>query len=129
MPNYAASAPNYANERWPGSGGLRVPQEAGAATLDVSQLVTVNGGGASSVTLNSTQVNASVLVIGSMSATTNNTVSYPAAFPGALVAVKNSSGSALTLKVTGQTGVSIANGSHMLVACNTTDIEQYGAAF
>jgi len=129
MPSAAASAPNYDDVRWPAKGGLRVPQEAGSATLDVSLLVTANGNGASALTLNSSQVNASVLLITNMSATANNTVSYPVAFPGMIVAVKNSSGSACTVKVAGATGVSIANGSHMAVYCNTTDIEQYAAAF
>lgn len=134
----AGSAPNYDNVGWPtAAGGIRIPTEifgaAGAgspaATMEVALYSSTTAQAGSSLTLNAIQMNASELVIGSMSSTTNNIVSFPAAAPGAIYFVKNLSGSACTVKVAGQTGTSIANGSHMVVVCNKTDIEQWSAAF
>jgi hypothetical protein len=126
----AGTAPNYDNVQWPGSDGLRVPQETAPATLAVVKMATVNGGGASTVTLTPAQTGASVLVITNMGSVAS-TVLLPAAFPGHVYAFKNStgSGSNCTFKVTGQTGVAVADGSHAILVCNTTDIEQYAAAF
>jgi len=123
------TAPYFDNVRWPGADGLRVPQEAGSATLAVTSYQSTAAQSGSSLTLNAIQMNASVLFIGSMSSTTNNTVSLPAAIPGAVFLFKNNSGSACTFKVSGATGVSVANGSHAILACNSTDIEQFGASF
>lgn len=126
----ASTAPDYANERWPGSGGLRVPQEAGKATLAVKKLVIVSGGGLATYTLNPSEIQASVLVITNMGSVAS-TVFLPAAIPGHVYAFKNStgSGSNCTFKVTGQTGTAVADGSHVILACNNTDIEKWTAAF
>lgn len=120
----AGSAPNYDNVRLPG--GIRIPQEVGTATMTVKKLITVNGSGASTYTLQSTEVNASELVITNMGSITS-VVSLPAAIPGHIYAFKNStgSGSNCTFKVTGQTGVAVKDGSHAILVCNQTDIERW----
>lgn len=124
----AGNAPNYDNVLWPGGDGIRVPQEAAPCTLDVSKLVIVNGGGASTVTLAASQTAASVLIITNMGSITS-TVSLPAAFPGSVYLFKNSTGSSsnCTFKVAGGTGVAVADGSHAILACNATDIERWTA--
>ena len=121
-----ANPPFYEDIRWPGAGGLRVPQEAAPASLAIDKMVTVNGNGASTITLNSSQVGASELVITNMGSITS-VVSLPAAFPGHIYAFKNStgSGSTCTFKVTGKTGVAVADGSHAILVCNATDIERW----
>lgn len=126
----AGSAPDWDNVRWGGPDGLRVPTEASPATLAVKKLVTVNGGGLATYTLTASDMMASVLVVTSMGSVAS-TVLLPAASPGKVYAFKNStgSGSNCTFKVTGKTGVAVADGSHMMLVCNTTDIEQYSAAF
>ena len=125
-----ANPPYYDDVRWPGAGGLRVPQESAPATLSIEKMVTLNGNGASTITLNSGQVGASELVITNMGSITS-VVSYPAAFPGRVVLIKNStgSGSSATIKVTGQTGFSLADGSHVIATFNTVDLVQWAAAF
>jgi hypothetical protein len=130
----AGSAPNYDNVMWPGSGGLRVPQEAASsgnkASLSVNKLVTVNGGGASTYTLKDFECQASYLVITNMG-TQTSVVSLPAAFPGTFYFFKNStgSGSNCTFKVTGQSGASVADGSHAIFVCSATDLEKWTATF
>jgi hypothetical protein len=122
---------------WPTVGGIRIPTEVfgtggagnASAVMEIDLYVATASQAGSSVTLNAQQAAASVLVIGTMSSTTNNLVNFPAANPGASYFVKNSSGSACTVKVTGQTGTSVANGSHAILVMNKTDIEQWSAAF
>lgn len=124
-----ASAPDYDNVRWGGADGLRLPTEAGKATFAIKQLVTVAGGSSSTYALQSNQVDASLLLITAMSTATNNVVTLPAAIPGHIYAFKNSSGSACTFKVTGQTGTSVGIGSHAILVCNATDIERWTPDF
>jgi hypothetical protein len=111
-----------------GPGGIRIPTEVGKATFDVTKMVTINGQGASTYTLSAVESNASMLVITNMGSITS-VVSLPAAFPGAFYLVKNStgSGSTVTFKVAGQTGVAVADGSHAILASNATDIERWTA--
>jgi len=125
-----ASAPDFDNVRWGGPDGLRVPQEAGKATLALKQMVTVNGGGSSTWTLLSTEISASELVVTNMGSITS-VVSLSAAYPGKVYAFKNStgSGSTCTLKVSGQTGTAVKDGSHAILVCNATDIERWTADF
>lgn len=124
-----ASAPLYDDVRW-WRPGLRIPREAQGGTVGVRQQITVNGGGASTYTLQSTEVNASSLIITNMGST-SSVVSLPAAIPGAVYAVKNStgSGSSCTFKVTGQTGTAVTDGSHAILVCNSTDIERWTANY
>lgn len=144
----APTAPYYDNIKLGGPGGIRIPQEVGSAIFSVVQRVTINAssiGGSSttnSITLtpfynsnvadiagsgSAAGAEASLIVVtGAGSGAT--TLSLPAAFPGYYYCLKNSSGQSCTLKVTGQSGVSVATGSHQMLLCDTTDISALAAA-
>lgn len=108
----AATPPDYDNVRWGGPDGLRVPQEAGKATLALKQEIDINVGGAGSTnTVNLTSAQQS----GSYYTVTNagsgaTTVNFPVgAAPGHVFTVYNNSGQTCTFKVSGLTGVAVAN--------------------
>lgn len=124
----AGSPPNYDNVMWPGSGGLRVPQENSPATLCLIKQVTVNIGTQGSgnvVTLNPNQTLASEVVVTNASAAA--TVKWPGAFPGYSFVAYNNSGATCTFMVTGQTGVAVANGKRAVLVCEATDIARVSA--
>lgn len=115
------TAPNYANERWPGAGGLRVPQEMNDATLAVEKLVTLDFSKLTSpYTLASTQTLASEIVVGSSA--TASIVTFPAAFPGHAFVAYNNSSSGCTFLVKGQTGVSVGSGKRAILVVETVDV-------
>lgn len=121
-----ATAPDYANERWPGSGGLRVPQEVAPATLAVKKLVTLDFSKLTSpYTLPGTQTLASEIVVGSSAAAT--IVTFPAAFPGHSFVVFNNSSSGCTFKVASQTGVSVGSGKRAILVCESVDVARVTA--
>lgn len=122
----AATAPDYANERWPGSGGLRVPQEVAPATLAVKKLVTLDFSKVvSPYTLPPTQALASELIVGTSTVAT--IVTFPAAFPGHIFVAYNSSSSGCTFKVNAQTGVSVGSGKRAVLVCESVDIARVTA--
>lgn len=122
----AATAPDYANERWPGSGGLRVPQEVAPATLAVKKLVTIDFSKvASPYALPPTATLASELVVGSSA--TASIVTFPAAFPGHIFVAFNNSSSGCTFKVAGQTGISVGVGKRAVLVCESADIARVTA--
>lgn len=127
----AANPPDYDNVRWGGPDGLRVPQEAGKATLAIKKLSNVNvgtQGAANSVTLLPDQALASELVItNSVSSTTASTVSFPGAFPGHLFVAFNNTASGCTVKVVGQTGISVGSGKRAVLVCEAVDIARAAA--
>lgn len=125
----AGTPPNYDDVRWPAKDGLRVPQEAGAATLDVSLLVTIALGAltaAASVTLNSAQTAASELVVTGSGAFAT-TLILPTAFPGSSYILFNNTANTVTLMVAGQTGVTVASGKRALLVCEATDVARVTA--
>jgi hypothetical protein len=142
------TAPKYDDVRRGGPGGIRIPQEVGDAAFKVVQKVSINasfiGGSATTnaialvpfVNQNVADIAGSgvaggaeaslIIITGAGSGAT--TLSLPAAFPGHLYCLANTSGQACTLKVTGQTGVSVANNYYQLLMCNVTDIVDIAAA-
>ena len=122
----SGTAPDYANERWPGSGGLRVPQEVAPATLGVKKLVTIDlTKTPSPYTLPPTATLASELVVTNSSVAA--TVTFPAAFPGHEFVAFNNSSSGCTFVVKGQTGVSVGSGKRAILVCETVDIARVTA--
>ena len=145
------AGPFFDNIRVGGPDGIRKPMEAGVADFALTQFKTINAStvGGSAVTNTITLVplvnsagsdtagsgvaggaEASVIVVtGGGSSTT--TLQLSNAFPGKIYALYNHTGqsSNLTFKVTGQSGVTLADGSHCMCACNATDIFQMTAAY
>lgn len=125
----AATPPNYDNVRWGGPDGLRVPTEAGNATLEVALSATIALGvltAAATVNLMPPQTSASEIVVtgsGAFAATLN----LPAPFAGSSYVVFNNTASTVTLKVAGQTGVTVASGKRALLICEATDVARVTA--
>lgn len=118
--------PDYDNIRQGGPDGIRIPQEQGKCTYAIKKLVTVNlTTSASPYTLAPSETLASEVI--TTSATAASSVVWPGAFPGHLFAVYNNSGSTVTFKVTGQTGVAVATGKHAVLVCESTDIARVTA--
>lgn len=135
----AGTAPDYDNERWGGPSGLRIPQEVGKATLLVKGFKAIDrGSGSGTATLNLTPflqdtlggAEASVIEVDNANSGTGATVLVlPGAFPGHFYAVVNKTGQTetVTLKVTGQTGIAVADGHTALLYCNATDVHRVSA--
>jgi hypothetical protein len=106
------SAPDYDNQRYGGPDGIRYPAEAGKATFALKQEIDINVGGAgttNTVNLTSLQVDGSYYTV-TNAGSGATTVNFPVgAAVGHVFAVYNNSGEACTFKVSGQTGVSVAN--------------------
>lgn len=66
------------------------------------------------------------LTDGSTNLTTGRDVIYPAAFP--IQIVKNSTAQTLTLKVSGQTGITLSAGSTTMIYADGTDVLTYGTS-
>ncbi len=134
------TAPDYDNVRLAGADSLRVPVEIGKATLLAKGYKSIDRGSSSStVTINLTPfladtyggAEASVINVANANSGTGATVLVlPGAFPGHVYAVKNATGQTanVTLKVTGQTGIAVADGYTQLLYCDATDIHVVAAA-
>lgn len=111
------AAPYYDLVMWPGADGLRVPTEvlgsAGrgvpGATIAVLKAVSHSyGSAAADWNLNPAETAGSVYSVTSASGGAN--AIFPAYIPGKCFVVNNGSGQAITFKVTGKTGIAVANG-------------------
>lgn len=112
------NAPDYVNEREGGVKGLRVAQEMAPATYAVTKEVPINIGGAGStntVNLLPNQLRATYYNV-TNAGSGATTVTWPAVCPGVVFTVFNNSGQACTFKVTGKTGVSVANSKRAILA-------------
>lgn len=79
-----------------------------------------------SVDLTSNQALRSYIVLsGSLGSPANVTI--PQATLGHLYMVRNASGATVTVKVSGGTGIAVANGKSALLICGATDIERLTA--
>lgn len=129
------AAPNYDNVMMPGGGGIRIPTEAygsggagnNCGTMAIEKLITLDFGAAHAAkTLTASQTCASVILCTNAD-TTATTVNFPAAQPGNVFVVNNTSTSAITFKVTGQTGISVATSKSAVLYMNATDVARASA--
>ena len=122
--------PDYDDVRLGGPSGLRYPLEQGKATFALKKQVSIDVGGAGStntVTLTAMQSLGSEYVI-TDAGSGATTIVWPGAFPGLLFAVYNNSGQALTLEVTGQSGIAgPANGTRAFFVCEAANIARVTA--
>ncbi len=111
------AAPYYDCVMWPGGDGLRVPTEvlgsAGpgtpGATIAVLKAVSHSYGAAhADWNMAPAETAGSVYSVTSANAAAN--AIFPAYIPGKCFVVNNGSGQAVTFKVTGKTGIAVANG-------------------
>ena len=108
----AGTAPNYSNAKWGGPQGLRVPQEVFPATMAVVKETDIDIGGAgttNTITIDPSQTLSSYYSL-TNAGSGATTVNFPVLHNGFSFVVWNNSGQAATFKVTGKTGISIANG-------------------
>ena len=110
------AAPYYDNVQWPGGDGIRVPTEvfgsngAGVPGGTIALLKNVAhsyGSAAADWNLNAAETAGSVYSVTSASGAAN--AIFPAVIPGKIFVVNNGSGQAITFKVTGKTGIVVAN--------------------
>ena len=101
----AGTPPNYDNVQLPGSGGIRVPTEGfgKSPTMTVNAKIAIDYLAAhADRTLNGPETVGSVFLLTNADTTAANLI-FPAVFPGKVFVVNNTSTSAITVKVTGQT--------------------------
>ena len=106
------NAPTYDNVRWGGPQGVRLPQEVFPATMAVLKETDINVGGAgttNSITLDSSQSASSYYTV-TNAGSGATTINFPVMHNGITFGVFNNSGQSVTFKVTGKTGVAVANG-------------------
>jgi hypothetical protein len=113
----AANPPYYDQVMWPGGDGIRVPTEVfgsegrgtPGATIAVLKDVAHNYGAAhADWNLSPDETAGSVYSVTSANGAANAV--FPAYIPGKIFVVNNGSGQAVTFKVTGKTGIAVANG-------------------
>src|SRR5271157_1380499 len=107
----AGNAPMYDNIKWGGTSGLRIPQEIFPATMSTIKETDINVGGAgttNSITLDSSQTGSSYYTV-TNAGSGATTINFPVLHNGFVFAVYNNSGQACTFKVTGKTGIAVAN--------------------
>ena len=129
----AGTAPYWDNVQWPASDGIRVPTEVfgskGAGTpggvLSLSRetdfdVAAVNAarGVSNSVSLLPAECMSSQISFNNSSANNIN-FTLPAVFPGQRYILENKCGNSVTFKVTGQTGVTLANNNTQDVVCSS----------
>lgn len=116
-----ANPPYYDNVRWGGPGGVRIPQEAFPGTMALVKETDINVGGAgttNSITLNLSQTRSSYYTV-TNAGSGATTINWPAVLPGLVFTVYNNSGQACTFKVTGLTGISVANGKMAMLVMDS----------
>jgi hypothetical protein len=77
-------------------------------------------------TLNGPETVGSVFLLTNADTTAANLI-FPAVFPGKVFVVNNTSTSAITVKVTGQTGISVATSKSAVLYMNATDVARASA--
>lgn len=99
--NVTSKPPYYANERWPGAGGLRVPQEAQAATLAVYGETDL-GTTAGTITLTAKQAASSLITV---TPTANMTIVFPGPLcqAGKRTVIANLAAFTVTCEIAGNT--------------------------
>lgn len=125
------TAPYYENVLWPGGDGFRVPTNAIGVAGSVSTLSLVRyhthdyGAAAADWLISPAGQESSYIVVTNASGAANAV--WPAAYPGQIYAVFNNSGQAITFKVTGQSGVAVANGKRAFLVMGTADLARMTA--
>jgi len=128
------TAPSYDNVQYPAMGGIRVPTEVygssgpgkAGGSFKLNKTATHDFGAAhADYTLQPAETQASEIITTNASQAAN--IIWPAAFPGHSYIIYNNSGFTITFKVTGQTGVAVANGKRCILVCESTDIQRVTA--
>jgi hypothetical protein len=130
------AAPNYDGVLLPGSGGIRIPTEVygsvpggpGGTMALIKQVTIAMGvlGAAGSATLTPPQTQASEIVVTGSGAFAT-TINLPAAFPGQVYVLYNNTANTVTLKVLGQTGITVATTKRAVLVCEATDVARASA--
>lgn len=114
----AGNPPDYDNIRWGGPDGMRVPQEMGKCTLEVTKEVDITPGATATINLTPDQLRASYYYIKTANGATS--IVWPAVLPGVVFTVNNQSGQAITFLVTGKTGIVVASTKKAILAMDNT---------
>lgn len=118
MSSTRSVAPFYANERWPGAGGLRVPQEAAPSSLAVYHETTL-AQTTGTVNLSPQQAGASLITL---TPTANMTLVLPGCQPGKAIIINNLAAFTVTVRV----GTNTTN-TAVVPASTTQAVVQTGA--
>lgn len=123
------AAPYYDNVQMPGGDGIRIPNEVfgsagagkpgGVMALD-KQVSHSYASGTTDWALNASETAGSVYLLTLAGGAVN--AIFPAVFPGKVFVVNNTSGSTVTFKVTGQTGIGVATAKVATLSFNATDV-------
>ena len=120
----ALTGPYFKNIREGGVQGLRKPTEVQNATYSVHKAVTIDYLASNADrTLTADEAGASLLLLTNAGTGAANLI-LAAALPGRIWVVQNGSGQTVTFKVSGATGIAVANGKTMVVYCHATDIQR-----
>lgn len=133
----AGTPPNYDNVQMPGGDGIRIPTEVFGSggsgnpggSMALNKQITIAMGtltAAASVTLNPAQTQASEIVVTGSGAYAT-TLILPGAFPGQPYILYNNTANTVTLKVVGQTGITVATTKRALLVCEATDVARVTA--
>jgi hypothetical protein len=117
----APTAPDYDDVRWPGKGGLRVPNEVAPASLAISKEIDLVFTNLTSPVLLTPQQLGTYFTFASASAAF--TVSFPYGSASKIFAVANHSGQTITVNIAAgpggapaaSTGVAVATGERQLL--------------
>ena len=113
----AGVAPTYDNAKWGGPQGVRIPQEVFPATMAVVKETDINIGGAGTtniITIDPSQTLSSYYTL-TNAGSGATTVNFPVLHNGFTFTVFNNSGQSATFKVTGKTGIAVANGKRAIL--------------
>lgn len=112
--------PFFENMRKGGPKGIRFPMEVKSATFDTFKQVDKNyGGAAADWTLSPSEQGASVITASNSNGAVNAV--FPVAQPGKILVAYNATSYNLVVKVSGQTGITIATTKTAILRCSATD--------
>lgn len=117
----AGSPPYYNNVRWGGPQGVRIPQEAFPGTMALVKETDINVGGAgttNTVNLSLDQTRSSYYTL-TNAGSGATTVVWPAVLPGLVFTVYNNSGQSSVWKVSGGTGITVANSKKAILVMDS----------
>lgn len=120
------TAPDYDNVRMGGPDGLRIPTEASKATFVLKKLIS-HSYASGSADWNMTPDEAQGSYYSVTSAGGGANAIFPAAYPGKIFVVNNTSGQTITFKVSGGSGVGVTTSKSAVLVCTASDIARVTA--